>query len=308
MTRSSVQSSVSTADSKEQFFELLKTRHACRQFDSKPIPDQVLARLAYAAHRAPTGGNVPYRFVIVVKDPRKLKMLKLVSPGYEGESSAAIVICTDTRIAGQGLGSLGTDQCALYDAGAAAENVHLAAHALGLGSSFIKSYSERAVKRILELPESSRTELLISLGYPAKNESRPLKKRKDGSTTYRDRYGDEWKKTMNDTEIRSAPKNVERKSTDSDVFELAMFLLTSARGCVTEPRIYGSLRLVEALSKLTDVYPETDTSKRAQFLRGAKKKIDENKSTVMSSETAFVEFVDEMIEDFTEELKRRYSD
>jgi nitroreductase len=304
-----VEPSVSTAEPKGQFFELLKSRHACRQFDSKAIPDQVLARLVYTAHRAPTGGNVPYRFVIVVKDPRKLEMLKLVSPGYEGESSAAIVICTDTRIADQGLGNLGTDQCALYDAGAAAENVHLAAHALGLGSSFIKSYSERAVKRILELPESSRTELLISLGYPAKDESRPLKKRKGGSTTYRDRYGNEWK-TMNDTEIQSASQNVDQKSTDSEqgMFELAMFLLTSARGCVTEPRIYGSLRLLEALSKLTDLYPETDTSKRAQFLREAKKRVDENKSTVMSSEAAFVEFIDEMIEGFTEELKRRYRD
>ena len=49
-------------------FDVLKKRHACRNFDPKPVPDEILQRLALAAHRAPTGGNVPYRFVIVVQD------------------------------------------------------------------------------------------------------------------------------------------------------------------------------------------------------------------------------------------------
>lgn len=292
---------------RNEFFEVLKARHACRQFDSKPVSDQVLERLVYAAHRAPTGGNIPYRLVFVVKDPLKLRLLKLVAPGYEGDSSAAIVICTDMKAAEEGLGSLGTDQCALYDAGAAAENVHLAASALGLGSSFVKSYSERALRKILELPDGFRTELVVSLGYPAKEESPPLKSRKGAKTTYRDSYGKEWK-ALSDTETKPSPKDLEQKSTDPEqgIFELALFLLTSARGCVSEPRIYGSLRLLEAISKLPDLYSKTNLSKRDQFLRDAKRRIDENKSKVMSSETAFVGFIDEMIDDFTEELKRRY--
>lgn len=174
------------------FFALLKKRHACRHFEPRPVPDKVLERLAYAAHRAPTGGNTPYRFVIVVKDPAQLKMLKLVSPGYFGDTSAAVVICTDLTVAKQGLGSLGTDQCSLYDAGAAAENVVLAAYSMGLGASFIKSYSEAALARILDLPPNCRTELVVSIGYPSRNEPPPLKKKKRGSVTYLDKFGKEW--------------------------------------------------------------------------------------------------------------------
>jgi nitroreductase len=178
---------------KKDFFSVLKQRHACRHFEPKPIPDEILDKLAYAAHKAPTGGNAPYRFVIIVKDPVQLKLLKLVAPGYFGDTSAALVICTDTRAAERGLGKLGLDQCSLYDAGAAAENVVLAAYALGLGGSFVKSYSEMALARILELPPGCRTELVVSLGYPAKNEPPPLKRKRGGSLTYLDRYGERWK-------------------------------------------------------------------------------------------------------------------
>jgi len=174
------------------FFEVLKKRRACRHFEPRPIPDEILDKLARAAHRAPTGGNTPYRFAIVVKDPIQLKMLKLVSPGYFGDTSAAVVICTDMKVASQGLGSLGVNQCSLYDAGASAENVVLAAYALGLGASFIKSYSEAALAKILELPEGYRTELVVSLGYPAKDEPPPLKKRRGGKITYLNRFGQPW--------------------------------------------------------------------------------------------------------------------
>lgn len=182
-----------TAEEEERaFFKVLRKRHACRNFEQKEIPDEILQKLAYSAHRAPTGGNSPYRFVIVVKDPVKLKMIKLVSPGYFGDTSAAIFICTDTRIAYKGNGGSAELSCASYDAGAAAENVVLAAYSMGLGASFIKSYSELAVTKILDLPEGCRTELLVSIGYPAKNEPKPLKKRKGSTVTFLDHYGKIW--------------------------------------------------------------------------------------------------------------------
>jgi nitroreductase len=176
----------------EALFKVLRKRHACRNFEPRELPVSILQKLAYAAHRAPTGGNTPYRFVIVVKDPQQLKMIKLVSPGYFGDTRAAIFVCTDTRAAYKGRGDSVELDCAGYDAGAAAENVVLAAYSMGLGASFIKSYSEAAVARILELPEGCRTELLISVGYPAKDEPKALKKRKGSTNTFLDRYGKLW--------------------------------------------------------------------------------------------------------------------
>jgi len=177
----------------QALFDLLRRRHACRQFEHRPIPDSLLDRLVYAAHRAPTAGNAPYRFVVVVKDPTTLHMIRLVSPGFFGDCSAAIFVCTDLDIAAKS-GRQVYDQITHYDAGAAAENVILAAYSMGLAGTFIKSYSETAVARILGLPETCRTELLVSIGYPAADELKPLKKRKGAKRTYADRYGVPWVK------------------------------------------------------------------------------------------------------------------
>lgn len=175
----------------DTFFDVLQKRHACRQFDPKPVPDELLDRLVKAAHRAPTAGNATYRFVVVVKDPTVLKMIRLVGPGFLGDCTAAILICTDRAVARKS-GRTVIEEITKYDAGAAAENVILAAYSLGLAGSFVKSYSEAAVSRILGLPEDCRTELLVSIGYPAKDEPPPLKKKKSGKKTYVDKFGQQW--------------------------------------------------------------------------------------------------------------------
>ena len=153
------------------------------------VPDELVGKLIYAAHRASTGGGAPYRFIIVVKDPVQLKMLKMLSPGLFGNPPLVFVICTKTRIDGELLPKMDLDECCHIDAGAAAENIVLTAYAMGLGACFVKSYSESGIARLLELPPDSRTELMVSVGYPAKVEQRPLKKEKIDKVTYSDRFG-----------------------------------------------------------------------------------------------------------------------
>jgi nitroreductase len=103
----------------------------------------------------------------------------------------AIFICTDLDAARRS-GRDVLDEITHIDAGAAAENVILAAYSLGLAGSFIRSYSESAVSRLLHLPESCRTELLVSIGYPGRSEQKPLRKRRGATMTYADRFGQPW--------------------------------------------------------------------------------------------------------------------
>jgi len=279
-------------------FEVLKRRRACRIFVPKPIPAESWDKVVYAAHRAPTGGNTPYRFVIVVKDPEQLKMLKAVSPGYFGDSTAAIVVCTDLRV-GEGISKGDADHTSLYDAGAAAENIVLAAYALGLGASFIKSYAESAVKAILGLPEGCRTELIVSLGYPAPDEPPPVRKSPEGKITYYDKYGDR-KSSVHNT----PPKTP--NTPDQFLFEYALFLVTAARGITGEPRHYGAIRLLDAVSKMTGLYSTTTALKPDQFLIEAKKKIDTKLDTAMVSEEDFMKFIDSLVDEFAHELMKRH--
>jgi nitroreductase len=181
--------SVSSNQELEYLITLLKKRRACRLFDPRPVPREMLDKIVYSAHRASTGGNIPYRFVILVDDPTQLKLIKMVSPGLLGDPPALLVVCTNTKIAETG-GSI-CDAASHIDAGAAAENAVTVAYAMGLGASFIKSYSEVAVRRILEIPDYCRTEIVVSLGFPSKDEPAPIKKGKTNKITYVNFFGRE---------------------------------------------------------------------------------------------------------------------
>ncbi len=89
------------------------------------------------------------------------------------------------------------------------------------------------------------------------------------------------------------------------VYDLATYLLASARGCIEEPLLYGPLRLIEALSRLVTISQYAPCVKKDEFLLAAKRKIDQNKYVVMQSEEEFTKFLDSLIKEFTTELKRR---
>ena len=177
-------------DRNSDLFSALRKRHSCRSYDpSRSVPDAILKKLVYAAHRAPTGGGKPYRFLIVVQDPIQLKMLSLISPGLFGKPPLVFVICSKTKIGNELLPKMDLDECTHIDAGAAAENIALVAYSLGLGACFVKSYAEIAVARLLELPPDTRTEIMVSVGYPSQVSQPPLKKSKKDKLTYIDKYG-----------------------------------------------------------------------------------------------------------------------
>ena len=89
------------------------------------------------------------------------------------------------------------------------------------------------------------------------------------------------------------------------VYDLAMFLLASARGCLDEPPHYGPLRLMQALSRLATASRQVPCINADEFLLAAKKKIDENEHVAFQSEEEFTKFLDSMIREFTVELKLR---
>jgi len=99
----------------------------------------------------------------------------------------------------------------------------------------------------------------------------------------------------------------EKKPTGNDyLFEIATFLATSAQGCLGEPPLYGPFRLLDALSKLAD-FPEYATGLSPDpFLKKIKAVVDEKKFLVMYDVDGFKRAIDEIVEKFAKELKKRY--
>ena len=170
--------------------EVLKHRHMSRRFTEKPVEKEKLELLLYAAGRAPQGGNMPVREFVVVTDSRYMELIRGTTPSFLANSTAAIVICTDLDKALEVMGVQGRDVLSLLDAGAAAETIALEAVELGLGVSFVRSATTEALKRVLGIPDRYRVDIIVGLGYRAKDSAPSVKGVKP--TVHLNHYGGVW--------------------------------------------------------------------------------------------------------------------
>jgi nitroreductase len=171
-------------------FDAMRRRRMHRRFTRVPVSEEVLAQLVRAATLAPMGGNELVRRLIVVSDPRIVKTVRDVTPSFLANASAVIVICTDLDRAEASMGRQGREILSLLDAGAAAENIALAAPALGIGISFVRSVNEAALREVLDLPSHVRPDILVGVGHPASTPSPAAPRREP--VVFRDRFGEPW--------------------------------------------------------------------------------------------------------------------
>lgn len=170
-------------------FEAMRRRRMHRLFESKLVERDVLARLVYAAGRAPVA-RAGIRHLVVVTDERLVRTVREVCPGFGNNAPALIAVCTDTQQAEALVGRRGREIVARVDAGQAAAYLTLAAPALGLGICVVTSWSEGAVREVLGLPEHVRPEVLVAVGHPIANPPRPM--RRFEPIVHGDRYGKAW--------------------------------------------------------------------------------------------------------------------
>jgi len=172
-------------------FEAIKGRRSVRKYKADPVPEELIEKILEAGRWAPSGSNIqPWEF-IVINDPKVLDMIRKVSPGYFGGSPLAILVCSDKERARK-FGGPGESYLAMVDCAMAAQNMLLTAYALGLGSCPIKSFSQTAVKEILEIPDHLEPELLIAIGYPAQKPS-PPPRRPLSEIAHLNKCGVKWK-------------------------------------------------------------------------------------------------------------------
>lgn len=169
----------------------IRDRRSIRRYRADPVPLETIERLLDAGRWAPTGGNRQYWKFIAVTDPGVMRMIKRVSPMMWGESPAAIFVCLDldrsnlSEEARRGYG-----ECA----GFPSQNIMLAAHALGLGSCAVGGFNRRAVKEILDVPDDTDVQLLITLGYPDETPE-PKPRRPMSEVAYLDSCNNPWGET-----------------------------------------------------------------------------------------------------------------
>ncbi len=172
-----------------EVLEAIRSRRSIRKFKSDPVPEKLLLEILDAGRWAPSGGNIQPWLFIVVKDSKTLKLVKMFSPGLFGDPPVVVAICSDRKRAREVGGKLAEEYLSTVDCAMAAQNMMLAAHALGLGSCIIKSFSAQAIRKVLKLPDHVEPELLLSLGYPDE-QPQPPPRRPLEDIAFLDQYGE----------------------------------------------------------------------------------------------------------------------
>jgi nitroreductase len=151
----------------------IMTRRSIRDYTSHPVPEDMLKLLVEAGMCAPSAWNERTSEFIVINDRKILdEIFNLNTKALQiKKATVAIVICGNQakeKFPGQGWWQM--------DGSAAAENILLAAHAVGLGAVWtaIYPFEDRmaAVKKLLGLPEQVQPLCIIPIGYPAEKKFR----------------------------------------------------------------------------------------------------------------------------------------
>ena len=139
--------------------DAIRTKRAVRQFQDKPLPDEVVHKILNSGRRSQSSkNNQPWQFIAI----REKSILKALSETgtYAGHLAGAamavaiLVPAPDERFQ------------TLFDAGQAAAYMQLAAWELGVGSCLASIYEPDKAQQILGYPADWQVRICISFGYP----------------------------------------------------------------------------------------------------------------------------------------------
>lgn len=163
----------------------IKTRQSIRKFTSKPVGDDMVTAMLCCGMYAPTAQNKrPYHFIVI----RNRQLLaELASQNTHAamlaDAAGAIVVCGDKNVEGM-------KEFLYADCAAAAQNILLGIHGLGLGGVWcgVASNSDwrKLLIAVLELPSKLEPASVIAFGWPG--EEKKLRGRWEPGKTHYEKW------------------------------------------------------------------------------------------------------------------------
>lgn len=152
------------------------SRKSVRSFTNQPIKSETLDMILKAGMSGPSCVNARDWFFLAVRDKETLKkMAEANGPNAKPllKADTGILVCGDTERAYKT-----AKDYWIIDGAIAAENMLLAAHALGIGGVWLGVYPEMnrvsAQSALFGLPEHAVPHSILAFGYPEKPEIREI--------------------------------------------------------------------------------------------------------------------------------------
>jgi len=194
-------------------FEAMGTCRAIRQLKPDPVPAELIDRILWAATRAPSPGNSQGWDFVVVDDPESKARIADAVRGVMASRVAAmprpdktmrLMLDGTTRL----IDTLGQAPVLIFVAGPviyppgapleqftwsalypAAQNILVAARALGLGTTFttLHMVAEPTIREVLGIPPEIKLAAMIPVGWPDANFG-PVNRRPVDDVVHRNRW------------------------------------------------------------------------------------------------------------------------
>ena len=168
--------------------EAILTRRSIRKYTPDPVPEEAIRRLLEAAMAAPSAGDErPWHFVVVT-DKEIFAAIPAFHPYAQcvPKASAAILVCADLALSKYPPADWWVQDCS-----AASQNILLAAHATGLGATWLGVHPEKiridGFRALFRLPDTIVPFSLVVLGFPVARKER--EHRFDPSRVHREQWG-----------------------------------------------------------------------------------------------------------------------
>ncbi len=166
--------------------ECIMERRSIRQFQNKPISEEILTQIVEEASFAPSWKNTQITRYIAVTGEVKEKIASECTDAHPNNgkiiSSAPMLIAVTiikNRSGYERDGSFSTPKGSgwqMFDAGIASQTFCLAAYEKGIGSVILGIFDEAKASAILEIPKDRELVALIPIGYPAEEPAAPKRK------------------------------------------------------------------------------------------------------------------------------------
>ena len=152
-----------------EYFDLINERYSVRKFDGRKVTDSDLEKILNAGNLAPTGCNNQPQKIYVLKSDEAIEKLKGCTKCHF-DAPNAMIACYDKSMVWRR--KYDGKSCGVADASIVTTHLMLAAHNIGVGTTWVMYFDPKAIVDTFEIPENVVPVALLVMGYPA-SDSKP---------------------------------------------------------------------------------------------------------------------------------------
>ncbi|MBU9889147.1 MAG: nitroreductase family protein [Candidatus Omnitrophica bacterium] len=161
--------------------DLIEQRRSVRRFSPRPVPGEEMRLCLEAARLAPSACNSqPWHFIVIDEPELRARVAGRIFSGayamnaFAKEAPVLVAVVTEKMKFLAAFGSQVRDtRYALVDIGIACEHFVLQAQERGIGTCWIGWFDEKALKKVLKIPQNKRIDIVIACGYPQESKTVP---------------------------------------------------------------------------------------------------------------------------------------